>query len=280
MSIPPVEHDRRTEILAEVVILAAAKVASAQRAEIGDFVHRYYGQVDSEDLAERTPADLCGAALSQWEFARQRDAGRAKVRVFNPVRGEQDWQSTHTIVEIDNDDMPFLVDSVTMEVNRRGLTQHLIIHPIVAVERDAEGTLVRLVADGSGAGRAESFIHVEVDRITDAGEREALAADLLRVLAEVRAAVDDWSKMTEKALAIAADVERTAPPLPPGEVTEGVAFLRWLADNHFTFLGHRSYDLDQVDGKDMLRIVPGSSLGILRDRPGKEVASQLFSAAA
>ncbi len=279
MSQTPIEHDRRSEILADVVALAVAGVPPAQRAEIGDFLPRYYGQVDSQDLAERTTADLCGAALSQWEFARQRDDGRAKLRVFNPVRDEHGWQSTHTIVEIGNDDMPFLVDSVTMEVNRRGLTQHLIIHPIVAVERDAAGRLVRLVPEGSGAGRPESFIHVEVDRIGDPAERDALAADLLRVLRDVRAAVDDWRPMTAKALAIVADVERAVPPLPlpPGEVAEGVAFLRWLADSHFTFLGHRSYDLDRVGGEDVLRIVPGSSLGILRDGPGGEVAAS-FSA--
>jgi glutamate dehydrogenase len=277
MNVPPAGQRPRTDILAEVGALAAARVPPAQRAGVGDFVHLYYGQVDSEDLAERAPADLCGAALAQWEFARQRAAGHAKVRVFNPVREEHHWQSTHTIVEISNDDMPFLVDSVTMEVNRHGLTQHLIIHPIAAVLRDAAGTLARLVPEGSANSHAESFIHVEVDRITDPGEREALAADLLRVLADVRAAVNDWRKMSAKALAIVADVERAAPPLPAGEVQEGVAFLRWLVDNHFTFLGHRTYDLDQVEGEDVLRLVPGTSLGILRDRPGKEVAAS-FSA--
>ena len=123
----PVEQDHRTGILAEVVTLAAAGVPPAKRAEVADFIHRYYGQVDSEDLAERPPAELCGAALSQWEFVRQHDAGHAKVRIFNPARDTHGWQSTHTIVEIGNDDMPFLVHSVTMEVNRHGLTTHLMI---------------------------------------------------------------------------------------------------------------------------------------------------------
>jgi glutamate dehydrogenase len=272
-----VERDRRAEILTEVVAAAAAGIAPAQGAQLGDFIYRYYGQVDAEDLAERTPADLAGAARSQWELARVREAGRANVRVFNPTRDEHGWQSTHTIVEISNDDMPFLVDSVTMEVNRHGLTQHLIIHPIVAAERDAAGVLTRLVPEGAAGGRAESFIHAEVDRITDAGERDALAADLQRVLADVRAAVEDWPKMTANALAIVENVERTPPPLPAAEVAEGAAFLRWLVDNHFTFVGHRSYALDRVDGEDVLRIVPGSSLGVLRDRPGAELAAR-FSA--
>ena len=101
------------------------------------------------------------------ELRAQARAGTARVRVFNPTIEEHGWQSTHTIIEIVNDDMPFLVDSVTMEVNRHGLTLHLIIHPLVAVQprwrRHAAGT----GATDDGGARRESFIHVEVDRVTD-----------------------------------------------------------------------------------------------------------------
>ena len=126
------EPDRRAERLDEVIALVRAKVAPEQRKTLEAFVARYYGQVDPDDLAERQLADLYGAALSHWNFARKREPGRARVRVFNPTIEEHGWQSTHTIVEIVNDDMPFLVDSVTMEVNRHGLTLHLIIHPLIA----------------------------------------------------------------------------------------------------------------------------------------------------
>src|SRR6476646_9464881 len=167
----------RAQHLEEVLKLVQAKVPAAQRNTIAAFIQRYYGQVDPEDLAERAPADLYGAALSHWNFARRRDPAHARVRVFNPSIEEHGWQSTHTIVEISNDDMPFLVDSVTMEVNRHGLTLHLIIHPIVNVLRDATGTLIGL-APGGNAGIAESFIHVEVDRITDPVLFDALGADI------------------------------------------------------------------------------------------------------
>ena len=133
--------------LDEVLEIVRAKVASAQRAPVQDFAVRYFQDVESEDLAERKPADLYGAALSHWNFARKREPGRAKVRVFNPTLEEHGWQSTHTIVEIVNDDMPFLVDSVTMEVNRHRLMLHLIVHPILAVERGADGTLERLAGE-------------------------------------------------------------------------------------------------------------------------------------
>src|SRR5215831_14268358 len=260
------------ERIEQVIALVKARVPAAQQATLESFVRRYFERVDPEDLAERDPADLYGAALSHWQFAQRREPGLAKVRVFNPALDEHGWQSTHSIVEIVADDMPFLVDSVTMEVNRHGQTLHLFIHPIVSVARAADGTLTALAKDGA----RESFMHVEVDRIVDAAEREALARDIARVLNDVRAAVTDWSAMKDRVPAIIAEIERVKPPLPAEELNEGLAFLHWLAENHFTFLGYRVHELDQVDGKDVLRVVPHSGLGILRESVAKEVAS--FSA--
>src|SRR5438093_8776360 len=263
--------------LDEVLKLVRAKIAPAQRAVVEEFTERYFQDVEAEDLAERQPADLYGAALSHWNFARKRDPGRARILVFNPTLEEHGWQSTHTIIEIVNDDMPFLVDSVTMEVNRHGLTMHLIIHPIVVVERRADGTLAGLPAEDAKGARRESFIHVEVDRITEPSRLEALAADIARVLDDVRAAVDDWQAMRDRLQAIVGEVEKRPPPLPAEELSEGKDFLRWLAENHFTFLGYRCHELAVVNGEDVLKIVPGSSLGILREGQDKEVATS-FSA--
>ena len=101
------EAGRRDERLGEVVQLIEAKVADAAAVQqLGEFVRQYFGQVDTEDLAERQPADLYGAALSHWSFARKREPGQTKVRVFNPSIAEHGWQSTHTIIEIVKDDMP------------------------------------------------------------------------------------------------------------------------------------------------------------------------------
>src|SRR5205823_2132832 len=253
-------EDFRARRLNDVAKLVAAKVAPEQRATVQAFIERYYGQVDPEDLLERQPADLYGAALSHWNFARKRDLGRARVRVFNPSIEEHGWQSTHTIIEIVNDDMPFLVDSVAMEVNRHGLTLHLVVHPIIAVERPADGSLEGLAADQSKTRRLESFIHVEIDRTSDIAALDALAVDVARVLDDVRATVDDWKAMQAKARSIAAHIESAPPPLPIDENAEGRAFITWLADNHFTFLGYRCHDLVTIDGEDALQVVPGSSL--------------------
>ena len=236
----------------EVLGLVQTRLMGAQRDTLERFVARYFGQVDPEDLEERAPADLYGAALSHWNFARRRTPGQARVRVFNPTIDEHGWQSTHTIVEIVNDDMPFLVDSVTMEVNRHGLTLHLIIHPIVAVQRGTDDTLHDVAADDAPGTRHESFIHVEVDRVVEPRRLDALAADIARVLVDVRLAVTDWKKMQDEVVAIGAEIDARPPALPAEEIAEAKAFLAWFRTGHFTFLGYRRHDL-VGDGRPALR---------------------------
>src|SRR5262245_48624649 len=187
--------DARTRRVEEVRRLIEARLPEAQRATVARFVDQYFGQVDPEDMEERSAQDLYGAALSHWNHARTREPGHARVRVFNPTIEEHGWHSTHTIIEIVNDDMPFLVDSVTMEVNRQGLTLHLIVHPIVTVRRARDGTLVDVASEDAADAHRESFIHVEVDRVVDAHLLDMLATDLKHVLTDVRQAVADWKKM-------------------------------------------------------------------------------------
>jgi glutamate dehydrogenase len=119
---PPRTTDRGepAEVIDQVVTHLKDRLPAAQLPVLEAFVRRYYADVDAEDLAERSAEDLYGAALSHWHFARSLRRQQAKLRVYNPRVDEHGWQSTHTVVEIVNDDMPFLVDSVTMEVNRQG----------------------------------------------------------------------------------------------------------------------------------------------------------------
>src|SRR5574338_391448 len=147
---------------------------------------------------ELVDADLYGVVLSHFNFVRRFQGGHARLRVYNPRLEEHGWQSTHTVIEIVQDDMPFLVDSITVEVNRQGLTQHLIIHPVMKLRRDAEGHLVGVAAERHEEGRFESVIHVEVNRRTEAADLEALEQGLSRVLGGVQAAVADWRKMPHR----------------------------------------------------------------------------------
>ncbi|MGE0357982.1 MAG: NAD-glutamate dehydrogenase [Burkholderiales bacterium] len=256
--------DRTQAILEPVLRLAAQRLDGAAAKQAREFLALYYDQVDPDDLGARAPEDLYGAGMAHLAFARRFSRGSPKIRVYNPRAEEHGWTSPHTVVEIVNDDMPFLVDSVTMELNRQGHTLHLLLHPLASTVRDAEGSLSAL-APGGRDGARESLIHVEVDRESDPARLKALAQGLLAVLADVRAAVEDWRPMREAMAAIVGEIAKPPRGLDAEEVAETRAFLTWLIDGSFTFIGFREYELAAVDGEDQLRIVPRSGLGVLRE---------------
>ncbi len=231
------------------------------------FIRQYFSQVDPVDLAERSIDDLCGAALAHLDFMREFKSGGPKLRVYNPQRQKDGWESTHTVIEIVNDDMPFLVDSVTMEVNRQGLTLHLIIQPVMKTKRDAEGGLSEILPREAGkSGASESVMHVEVDRQTDPQKLVELEGGILRILGDVRKAVEDYPKIRENMNRLTATGSELCPEaLDPETIDEDRALLAWLADGHFIFLGYRNYDLVKEGDEDVLHVVPGSGLGILRE---------------
>ncbi|HLJ02308.1 MAG TPA: NAD-glutamate dehydrogenase [Solirubrobacteraceae bacterium] len=233
------------------------------------FVRQYYHWVPPQDLSDRSIDDMAGAAASQWGLGANRPAGKAKLRVFNPDPERDGWQLPYTVIEIVSDDMPFIVDSVTMTIARLGHAINLVIHPVIRVKRDANGDITEVVAPGedSDTAIAESVMHAEVTREPDAERLGELQTSIERVLEEVRAAVEDWQAMRERTLAVAAELGRGRQPLDPGDVEEARAFLTWLADDHFTFLGYREYELEEHDGGATLRVLPGSGLGILRAKP-------------
>ncbi|MFD7491294.1 NAD-glutamate dehydrogenase [Streptomyces sp. NPDC059832] len=256
------------------------------------YLQRYYLHTAPEDIAGRDPVDVFGAASSHYRLAETRPQGTANVRVHTPTVEENGWTCSHTVIEVVTDDMPFLVDSVTNELSRQGRGIHVVIHPQVVVRRDVTGKLIEVLAEGNGIaggpqGRkggagakdaknelphdalVESWIHVEIDRETDRADLQQIAADLLRVLSDVRETVEDWDKMRDAALRIADDLPgEPLDDLADEEVNEARELLRWLAADHFTFLGYREYELKDTDS---LAAVPGTGLGILRSDPHHSV---------
>lgn len=137
------------------------------------------------------------------------------MRVYNPDPEVDGWSSPHTVIDVVSDDMPFVVDSVTMALARGGYNIDLVIHPVIRVRRDADGRLVEVIEPGIDAPGSvpESVLHAEVVREPDSGRLARLQENVERVLNEVRAAVEDWGAMRDRAAQLAADLPRSPSPV-------------------------------------------------------------------
>jgi glutamate dehydrogenase len=253
-------------------LLAAAAKAVGELPGVGDvptYLRAYYRHVAADELTAAGPQRIAAVAGQHAQLAARRPQGRAIVAVL--PGGEAALDPSSDVIDIVTDDMPHLVDSITMELTRHGLAARLVVHPQLRISRDVSGAMREVSGLVNGAEPthdelAESWTHIEVAKLGD-GEAAALGDDLRRVLGDVRVAVEDASRMRAKALYLAQELA-DEPGGEPREHEEIAALLRWLADGRFTFLGYREYDLEPGSGTTLVRAVPGTGLGILRhDHP-------------
>ena len=251
------------------------------------YLRAYYQRVATEDLAP--PSRLAAVAEAHARLGLSRPQGRALVQVREPADALLHPVSrSGLVVDIVIDDMPYLVNSVTTELNRHEAEIQVIVHPLLRVRRDVAGALrgiLGVCADdappdqpGDSATAAgeltESWIHVELGPPRDRVTADQLAAELRHVLDDVRVAVEDQPRMDTVARALAGDLGGA----PGSDEAEYGELLRWLADGNFTFLGYREYDLVRTEEGASLRAVPGTGLGILRHaRQGRDSVRKLSS---
>jgi glutamate dehydrogenase len=260
-------EDRKQDLVERLTAAARDRVGEEAADSVEQFVRRYFALVAPDDIIYTSFETLLGGALSLWDFSAVRKPGMAKVRLFNPTIEQNGWGLEHTVIEIVNDDMPFLVDSVSAEINRLDRNIHLLLHPVVRVRRDPSGRRVEVSSTQSAALDAivESTMHIEIDQETAPAELESIRASIESVLDQVRVAVTDWPAMRAQLREELADLEHAKLPMPHEEVGEARAFLQWLDEGNFILLGFRRYRFETRDGKDYLPPQPGSGLGILRE---------------
>ena len=254
--------------LIERIVAAARGSRAGTRAKAAlrqKFLRAFFRGVAEEDLAQRQPEELAGAALEHFKFgSRARRPGQALVKVFNPDSARDGFQSAHTLVMVVTDDMPFLVDSLGIVFSQAEVAVHLIVHPVLSVERDGRGRLSGVRAEREPNGHAESWQLYEIDRQTDAARIAELQEKLSAALRDVRLAVADWLPMRQCAAKLIESLASDPPPVPAGEVAEARALLEWMRARHFLFIGYRHYRLERGASADRLVSEARTSLGILR----------------
>jgi glutamate dehydrogenase len=254
-----VAEDKRS---AHRLIEQAVAMTSGSDGRIASqLVRALFAQTAPEDLVGYQPEDIAALAEQAAAFIAERTSGSPKIR-FVDAPADSDKLKTISVIEIVNDDMPFLVDSVMAELSGRDIAIRLVAHPVLGVERDTSGHLVSLALDAKTAPARESLIHIHVDRDDDLTRRQQLVRGLEQVLADVRVSVADWRPLLDRVGSAIADLKAKPPSLPAEEIDEAVQFLEWLIADNFTFLGAREY---VVSDSSEPRPVAGSGLGVLRD---------------
>jgi len=256
-----VNHDSK-KLLNELFSYIRKKLPANRAKTFVEFVQQYYQSVVFEDFDKILIEDLYGAALSHWNLMLDFSVEQ-KVAVYNPTLETHGWQSKHTIVEIIVEDMPFLLQSISMEVNRHGFTNHLVLHPVYAIKRNKKGTFLSFAKESDRESSNECLIHLEIDRQSNPKLITSLTQDLKKVLIDIRAATQDWQRCLDK-MQVAID-ELRQPAHTDQPFNDEIAFLQWLHDNHFVFLAYREYELVRQDDAMGSRAIPATGLGILRD---------------
>ncbi|WP_373181717.1 NAD-glutamate dehydrogenase [Halomonas campaniensis] len=263
--------DARQDFLKQLAERLGSRLDRDKAAEVEAFARYFYASVPFDDLEDRRLDDLYGATLSVWHFLQEFDPAHPKVRVFNPDFEEHGWQSPHTFVAVLHEDMPFLVDSVRIELNRRGITVHAIHNAVLATERDGKHRLKRVASprDAKAPEARESLIVIEIDRHSDVAVLQDIQTSLHDVLVDVRTAVADFEPMRAKVEEALAELRAGCPPQTnPDDHREAIAFLEWLLHDNFTFLGYDAYEVGEKRGQQQLDKAKGSELGVFRlDQP-------------
>lgn len=269
----------RQELLNTAVEAVAAPCGACTADDARLFFRFFYVFAARDDLTQTEPDYFAGAAWSLWQLGDQLPSGEPVLRVFNPSLEADGWTCARTVLQAVHEDVPFLADSLIAELAALELSADVVIRPILPVQRGDNGERLGVGGAGETSFPSESYLHIEFDHQPDPGLHALIEARISKVFADVRVVVSDWKPMVAR-LEQAIEGLKTRPPqIPADELDESLAFLKWLLDDHFTFLGCREYGFDQDSADGDLYALEGSGLGVLRDshveilRRGRDLVS-------
>ena len=255
------------ETVESVLALLDDSPADKERPLLAEFAKAYLRRIPGGSTL--TANEWLAEVKSLFEYIKVRSEPVA-VRVYNPESNPEQG----TIVEINVEDSPFLLDSIRNEIAAHGLEVIRVNHPVIGVERDDSGRLVD-VGHARHARHKESVQHYELDRRLFDADLPGLERSLRMVLADVRAAVEDFYPMMDRVNRMVEIARRATGYYPEADIGEGIAFLQWLRDNNFVFLGYREYKVVDVNGQACVTVVPETGLGILSDTKRSHMAEPI-----
>jgi len=258
-------------ILKNVAQLIKKKVPQESAGLVEHFANLLYSNISSLDLANRNDSDMYGATLSLWSSLNTHKDESPVIHVFNPSVSNNGWKSSHTVIEIIVKDMPFLVDSIRIALNRLGLSPHLMLNSPLKIVRDKKQEITKLASAIESKIKAtsqETVVFIEIDRQSSKQELTNIKDELLSVVEDISLTVNDWQPMLTQFNSVMAEVKKGKLPGTKQNKADTLEFLAWLASNNFTLMGYRSYDIKAVQGDIKLEANINSSLGLMKNSNG------------
>ena len=248
-------------LLAQLEAMVADEVEASDEARFRPFMRHYFEMSSQDTLKARPPEALLRTAYAHWKLLRRREPGEALVEVDAPRgNGSHDMAVLRTVT----DDMPFVVDTLTMAVRHAGSPIDWSVHPVMRIQRDAEHVAQQSSGLDAGQQPPESLVHIEFEALPDQGDYEKLRQNVLAVLGELRAVVSDFDQMKARLADLIDALSRMPEDAKPERFAEGKEFLAWLGQDHFTFLGYAESRTRERDGKRTFEAVSETGLGLLR----------------
>ena len=243
------------------------------------FVPYFLGKATTELLEERAAEDLGRMCLDSLDFLDRSRPDRVDVEVVNPDQDGAAWSAPVTIVRTNVSERPFIVDTIREHLSSRDHRIAHFVYPLMTVERGGDGHITDLLPPGERT-QTESMVYAEVARVADPEVRESLRAETARRLGDVVKATDDFGLMIDKIGDVVSELGFRLRDVPGQreEFREIQAFLRWLRDGGFVFLGYRSYTFRTLEpeGEEAVTIDPGSGLGVLQDEESSSFSNPVF----
>ncbi|HSM60712.1 MAG TPA: NAD-glutamate dehydrogenase [Longimicrobiales bacterium] len=241
------------------------EVEASEAKLVVEFTEIFLSKSSAEFLHERSTDALAHLALGAFRFLQRARPERVDVEVGNPEVEGEGWYAPVTVIRTNVSERPFIVDTIRELLHAQELAIEYIVYPVLHVERDGSGRPVAVAPSREGELR-ESLVHCEVARIADPSRLTELRSMLTSHLEDVVRATDDFPEMVRRLDQVIDELETRGGSLGgrEEEIEEIQAFLEWLRDGGFVFLGYRGYDIQEDEERGpSIAVTEGSGLGVL-----------------
>ncbi len=259
----------------QVIAYVDEHYESSDLESFNKFIRIFYSQSPYEELKQREIRDLAGLVQCNWQLLQTREPGEIKISMIDSDLESDGWQTHGLSIAVLCQDAPFLVDTIRLEINKINLPINLIIHVGgMVVERDKQGNLIDFdfFRRYDTKQSIEAPILFEVQAFPDEELQISIASRLECVIKDALLAVRDWQLMrlrmsdAMKKIEVNKEFYQKA-----NDIKESTAFLKWLLEDNFIFLGARDYIVEGEGSDQCLKLVSGSGLGVLSNEEKSQI---------